>query len=93
MKKDDLCVARLAGVLTTIRLLRDLSTSVNKYSLIKIFVYTFCVWSIADWLIRWKLQLEIFETEITFEKVKAFVGKEYQDEVLVLIEDLDLIIF
>ena len=39
-KKDDLCVARLAGVLTTIRLLRYLSTSVNKYQLIKIFVST-----------------------------------------------------
>ena len=51
---------------------------------------------IADWLIRWKLQPETFETEkrnITFEKVKAFVSEEYQDEVLALIEDLDLIIF
>ena len=51
---------------------------------------------IADWLIRWKMQPEIFETEkrnITFEKVKAFVSEEYQDEVLALIEDLDLRIF
>ena len=30
---------------------------------------------------------------ITFEKVKAFVSEEYHEEVLVLIEDLDLIIF
>ena len=51
---------------------------------------------IADWLIRWKLQPETFETEkrnITFEKVKPFISEEYQDEVLALIEDLDLIIF
>lgn len=51
---------------------------------------------IADWLIRWKLRPETFENEkrnITFEKVKAFVSEEYQDEVLALIEDLDLIIF
>jgi hypothetical protein len=51
---------------------------------------------IADWLIRWKLQPETFETEkrnITFEKVKAFVSEEYHEEVLTLIEDLDLIIF
>jgi hypothetical protein len=51
---------------------------------------------IADWLIRWELQPETFETEkrnITFEKVKAFVSEEYHEEVLALIEDLDLIIF
>lgn len=51
---------------------------------------------IADWLIRWKLQPETFETEkrnITFEKVKAFVSEEYHEEVLALIKDLDLIIF
>lgn len=51
---------------------------------------------IADWLIRWKLHPESFITEkknITFEKVKAFISEEYQDEVLALIEDLDLIIF
>ena len=51
---------------------------------------------IADWLIRWKLQPETFETEkrnITFEKVKAFVSEEHHEEVLALIEDLDLIIF
>ena len=48
---------------------------------------------IADWLIRWKLHPETFETQkvnITFEKVKAFISEEYQDEVLALIEDLDL---
>ena len=51
---------------------------------------------IADWLIRWKLHPEEFVTEkrnITFEKVKPFVSEEYQEEVLALIEDLDLIIF
>lgn len=51
---------------------------------------------IADWLIRWKLNPETFITEkkhITFEKVKAFISEEYQDEVLALIEDLDLRIF
>lgn len=51
---------------------------------------------IADWLIRWKLQPETFVTEkrnITFEQVKPFISEEYQDEVLALIEDLDLIIF
>ena len=48
---------------------------------------------IADWLIRWKLHPETFETQkvnITFEKVKAFISEEYKDEVLALIEDLDL---
>lgn len=48
---------------------------------------------IADWLIRWKLHPETFETQklnITFEKIKAFISEEYQDEVLALIEDLDL---
>ena len=51
---------------------------------------------IADWLVRWKLHPETFETEkrnITFEKVKAFISEEYQDEVLALIEDLDLRMF
>ena len=51
---------------------------------------------IADWLIRWKLHPETFDKEkrnITFEKVKPFISEEYQDEVLALIEDLDLIIF
>jgi hypothetical protein len=51
---------------------------------------------IADWLIRWKLQPETFDKEkrnITFEKVKPFISEEYQEEVLALIEDLDLIIF